>query len=186
MCGEDTSSRWTGTSLWSLALGKQGGVAVLINANSDINVLSWLKDTCGRVLSLLLKIGTVRVNVINIYAPAALTERKIFFEGDYNCYDSELDKFGGNASLAKYLAYFKTSLRLVDIWRKSHPRSREMSWFNADYSIGSRLDRFCISPGLVKLSEKCEISPCCVSDHDFVSLCLDFNALAPRGPGMQF
>lgn len=59
-----------------------------------------------------------------------------------------------------------------------------MSWFNADYSIGSRLDRFCISPGLVKLSEKCKISPCCVSDHDFVSLCLDFNALAPRGPGM--
>lgn len=80
----------------------------MINANSDINVLSWLKDSCGRVLSLLLKIGTVRVNVLNIYAPTALTERKTFFEtlhnfflpadhviigGDYNCYDSELDQF---------------------------------------------------------------------------------------------
>lgn len=59
-----------------------------------------------------------------------------------------------------------------------------MSWFNADYSIGSRLDQFCISPGLANLSEKCEISPCRVSDHDFVSLWLDFNSLAPRGPGM--
>lgn len=171
----------------------------MINVNSDVKVLSWLKDSCGRVLSLLLQIGNARVNVVNIYAPAVLTERKVFFEhlhtfllpadhlvvgGDFNCYDSELDKFGGNVSLAKYLAEFKTSLRVVDIWRKSHPRGREMSWFNADYSIGSRLDKFFISPGLVKFSQKCEISPCSVSDHDFVRLCFDFNSLAPRGPGI--
>ena len=192
-------SRWPGPSFWSPALGKQGGVAILIKENFEANVISWLKDSRGRVLSLLLQIGSTRVNIINIYAPTDLTERKSFFEklhdffipadnriigGDFNCYDNELDKFGGNVSLAKYLSDFRSTFSFVDIWRKRHPRSREMSWFNADLSIGSRLDKFFISAGLVGLVEKCEILPCCVSDHDFVSLSFDFKDLAPRGPGV--
>ena len=48
--------------------------------------LMWARaqPASGRVLSLLLKIGTVRVNVLNIYALTALTERKTFFETLHN------------------------------------------------------------------------------------------------------
>jgi len=167
--------------------------------NFEANVISWLKDSCGHVLSLLLQIGNTRVNIINIYAPTDLNERKSFFEKlhdffipadnciigrEFNCYDNELDKFGGNVSLAKYLSEFRSTFSFVDIWRKWHLRSREMSWFNADLSNGSHLDKFFISAGFVDLVEKCEIFPCCVSDLDFVSLCLDFKDLAPWGLGV--
>lgn len=153
----DSASCWAGPSFWSPAVGKQGGIAILINENSDVNVISWLKDSCGHVLSLLVEIANIRLNVVKIYAPVDLTDRKIFFDklhefffpsdhviigGDFNCYDNELDKFGGNTSLAKYLSDFKSTFSLVDIWHKCHPRARQMSWFNADSSIGSRLDKF--------------------------------------------
>ena len=75
-----SSSRWAGPSFWSPALGKQGGVAILINEHFAVNVIPWLKDSCGSVLSLLLRIGSVCVNIINVYAPVDLTERKSFFE----------------------------------------------------------------------------------------------------------
>lgn len=44
---------------------------------------------------------------------------------------------------------FKSTFSLVDIWRKRHPRVCEMSWFNSDLSIGSRIDKFFISSSLV-------------------------------------
>ena len=55
--------------------------------------------------------GDVRVNVVNIYAPTNLAERKIFFEnlhasffaadcivlsGGFNYYESDNEKLGGN------------------------------------------------------------------------------------------
>lgn len=59
-----------------------------------------------------------------------------------------------------------------------------MSWFNADSSIGSRLDKFLISTILIDFTDKCDNSPCCMSDHYFVNLCLNFKDLFPRGPGV--
>ena len=44
--------------------------------------------------------------------------------GDFNCYDSLLDKLGGNVNLQKELVDFKSDFHLVDIWRKKHPRDR--------------------------------------------------------------
>lgn len=112
---KDFSSRRSGPSFWSPALGKQGSLAVLIKENFDGKVISWRKDSCGRIPSLLLETANTRLNLINIYSPANLTERKSFFEnlhsfflpadniiigGNFNCYDLHLDKFGGNVSIA--------------------------------------------------------------------------------------
>ena len=110
----DISPRWVGPSFWSPSLGRQGGVAILIKENFDASVISWVKDSCGRILSLLLQIANTSVNITNIYAPTDLTECKVFFE----------------------------------------------------------------------LTVGCEITPCCLSDHDFVRLSLDFVDLAARGPGV--
>ena len=59
-----------------------------------------------------------------------------------------------------------------------------MSWFNADLSLGSRLDKFFISEKLINYVTNCEISPCCLSDHDYVNRSFDFEHLIPRGPGI--
>ena len=107
--------------------------------------------------------GNSRINVVNIYAPTNISERKAFFDSlhefffpadflvigvDFNCYEHEMDKLGGNISIADYLTDFRSSFGLIDCWRKLHPRSRELTWFNSDFSIGSRLDKFFVSKNL--------------------------------------
>lgn len=74
------SSLWAGDSYWSPALGRQGGVLVLISKNFDGQVISWQKDSDGRVLSLLVRYGNVNFNLVNIYAPTVITDRKYFFQ----------------------------------------------------------------------------------------------------------
>ena len=75
----DVVSRWPGQSFWSPAIGKQGGVGILICDNLDCNVSSWLKDSSGRIVSILIEFSQLRINLVNIYAPTNLTERKAFF-----------------------------------------------------------------------------------------------------------
>ena len=123
------SRRWPGRSFWSPANGKQGGVAVLFSPNCDSQVLSWKKDSLGRIISLLIRIDNVDFNLVNIYAPTVLTDRKTFYDslsdfffpsaalivgGDFNCFDKELDKFGGNISIQKEYADLKTDFRLLN------------------------------------------------------------------------
>ena len=193
------STRWLGPSYWSPAIGRQGGVAVLVSNDFGGEILSWRKDSGGRILSLLVKVGDLKINLINIYAPTNLTERKIFFEnlheyflpadgiiigGDFNCCERDLDKFGGNFSPAKYLSDFRSAFKFIDVWRKLHPRSREFTWFNSDFSIGSRLDKFFVSQNLAASMISCVISPCCFSDHDFVDLVFSCDDNLARGPGL--
>ena len=140
------SNRWDGKSFWSPALGKQGGVAILVSKNSNLEVLSWRRDSNGRVLSLLIKSENKLINLVNIYAPVVLSDRKEFFDslhdfffsssnlvigGDFNCYDSPLDKLGGNINLQKELSDFKSDFHLIDIWRKKHPKERHFTWFSS-------------------------------------------------------
>ena len=39
------SSRWQGPSLWSPAVGRRGGVAILLSSNLQDNLSVWKKDT---------------------------------------------------------------------------------------------------------------------------------------------
>lgn len=196
---KDFGSRWRGPSFWAPAAGKQGGVAILIKESLEGKIVSWSKDSGGRILSLLLELPNMRINLINIYAPVNLTASKAFFEnlhtflfpadnivigGDFNCYDHNLDKFGGNISIATCLSELRSGLKLVDVWRRVHRNESEMSWWNADLTIGSRLDKFYTSKGLTNLVQRCDISPCVLSDHDYVNLVFDFQRCIPRGPGI--
>ena len=91
------------------------------------NIRHWKRDTSGRVVSLLFKLDDLRIKLINIYAPTNLVEKKVFFRnlyeyflspdvliiaGDYNCYDHNLDKFGGNFVPAKCLTDFRSAFSL--------------------------------------------------------------------------
>ena len=142
------SSRWLGPSFWSPAIGKQGGTVILVSEFFSGKILSWRKDSGGLIVSLLVSFNGVKYNVVNIYAPTNHTDHKSFFEtlhefffpanfliigGDFNCYEYESDKFCGNVSLAAYLTEFRNTFNLVDVWRKIHPRSCDVSWFNSDF-----------------------------------------------------
>lgn len=98
----------------------------------DGNISVWGKDTDGRVISLL-ELSNVIINLISIYAPTTLTDRKTFFNtlheffipadgviiaGDFNCYKCDLDKFGGTFSPAKLLSDFRLTFNFVDEFHK--------------------------------------------------------------------
>ena len=122
------SSQWDGRSFWSPALGRRGGVVVLVSNNFLGEINSWKKDSEGRVVSVLVSLGNFSCNLINVYAPTNSLEHSTFFlsvhqfffpgckvilGGDLNCYDNILDKFGGNVSLSSDLSKFKSCFNFV-------------------------------------------------------------------------
>ena len=103
------SSEWRGPSFWVPALERSGGVAILSSEAYAGNVSVWQRDVSGRVLSLTVKFGTFKINLVTLYAPTVPSERKAFFQvvpsfffpktwplvgGDFNCYDSVLTNLG--------------------------------------------------------------------------------------------
>lgn len=140
-----------------------------------------------------------QINLLGVYAPTNPSDRKSFQEnvheffipaanriicGDFNCYESDIDKFGGNVNVCHAISEFKNNFHLTDIWRKLHPKLREFTWFNSDLSTASRLDKFYISSSLIQFVSSSSIFPCCFSDHDSVDLVIDFPTRAPQGPGL--
>lgn len=196
---ESLASRWSGPCFWSPAIGKQGGVLVFVSENFEGKITTWRRDSNGRVLSLLVSHMGINYNLVNIYAPTDASARADFFRslhgyflphstpiigGDFNCYDNALDKFGGNVNLFKELTTFKSCFQLSDAWRQKHPRATQCSWFNSDLSIGSRLDTFVIPRAFVPTVQRCEISPCALSDHDFVDISFNLSDSPEYGPGV--
>lgn len=195
------SHRGPGRSFWSPAICRQGGVATLINISHRISdeVISWKKDSHGRVVSNLIRTNDVDLNLVNIYAPTNPSERKVFFDSlhdffipssatiigsDFNCYDNAPDKFGGNVSILKDYESLKSIFTLIYLWRKLHPNQRQFTRFNSTSTIASRLDKFLVSKDLPSPETKCDIFPCSFSDHDFVSLVFDFPSSIKRGSGI--
>ena len=193
------SARWPGVSLWAPALGRKRGVAVFISPDFEGKIASWQKDSEGRIISMLIRYQNIDYNVVNIYSPTNVSERKSFLEnvhkyffphsklimgGDFNCYDNERDKFGGNCTVSKEFSDFKSCFRLTDAWRVKHLHVSQCTWFNSDFSIGSQLDTFLISRDISPGITSCEIRPCVYWDHDFVAFELDCNDGNRHGPGI--
>ena len=203
MISDDTTCRslsscWSGPSFWALACRRRGGVAVLCSDRFRDNISVWQKDSDGRVLSILVTLDDLRLNLVNIYTPTYPAERKTFFQtlhsyffpnselvlgGDFNCYDSALDKMG-TVRIDSSLSDLKSSCALRDAWRVKHPRERQFTWFNHNRTIASRLDSFLISRPLCSQVSDCKIWPFLRSDHDFVILDFEFTGLLKRGPGV--
>ena len=70
---------WKGKCFWSFGTGKSASVAVVFLPNFSGNVVRFLFDSNGRILSLLIDFHNLFFNVVNIYSPNAASERKIFF-----------------------------------------------------------------------------------------------------------
>ena len=135
------SKTWEGKSFWSPGSTHSSGTAILFKKNLNITPLNFKQDFEGRVMSVLVSYGHLKMNLVSIYAPNTLRERKLFFQnlheffftgseliigGDFNCVDSNQDKYGGNVDTGfvgtQELAKLKSDFYLTDIWRKKNPR----------------------------------------------------------------
>lgn len=147
----------------------------------------------------MISLQNLKINLVNIYAPTNPTERKNFFQsissfvfpnsrliiaGDFNSYDSALDKMGGSVSIDSHFSELKSVNSLKDAWRYKHAGEKQFTWLNSDLSIASRLDSFLISRYLCAQVISCEIRPCVYSDHEFVYLEFNLHTTAPKGPGV--
>ena len=148
-------------------------------------------------MSVLIQYDTASLNLVNIYAPKSVSDRKAFFENlhnhflsrsdliigeDFNCVDNSLDKFRSNdvhTTDKKSLCSLRSDFSLFDIWRKHHPCVVSFTWSNSGKTQASRLDRFLVSRLLSDNFASCNIFPCIFSDHDFVDLEFDLNG-SPR------
>lgn len=187
---------------WSFGTSNSAGVAVFFSPRFPGEIVRYLFDSNRRILSLLIDFQNYRFNLVNVYAPTAVSERKSFFSclhdffisqgtliigGDFNCFDNTLDKF--NCSIVRSidkssLRSLKSDFSLTDIWRKQNPQKILFTWSNSDHSQMSRIDRFLIANSLLPDVLSSDILPCVLSDHDFITLEFSVNGLLKHGLGV--
>ena len=116
LCSQETidkiSKNWDGKSFWSPGCPGSSGVTILLKPDLNFQLLDSKQDFEGRVMNILISCGKLKLNIISIYAPNLLHSRKEFYRnlheyfftgceliigGDFNCIDSNLDKYGGNS-----------------------------------------------------------------------------------------
>ena len=199
---DEIARKWNGDWHWSCGTGKSAGVAIFTFPAFSGRITRFLFDSDGRILSILVSLGSNQFNVINIYAPNTVTARKTFFSqhihsyfltyfriigGDFNCIiDNELDRLNSKSDFSvdkKCLLALKSDFDVIDIWRKRNPRAKSFTWANKAYSQASRLDRSFISRTLVKYVHFSKVSPCGFSDHDFISLNFVFDIFSSTRKG---
>ena len=123
-------------------------------------IICCVHDTDGRILSLLVDFNSFKFNIVCLYAPNTVTDRKLFFNrlytfflspgdlilgGDFNCIDSELDRLHIKSAFStdkRCLSALKSHFCRVDIFRKRNPKAISFTWSDKDFSQASRLDRF--------------------------------------------
>lgn len=193
---------WNGQCFWSFGIGKSAGVAVLFHSNFPGKIIRFLTDSDGRVLSLLINLTNFQLNIVNIYSPNTVSDRKTFFfrlheyfisqgdliiGGDFNCVDNTLDKLNCSivpSSDKKLFCSLCVDFSLIDIWRKQNPRNVAFTWSNRDHTQASRIDRFFLAKNLVPKVISCDILPCILSDHDFVKMEITASGSSKRGSGV--
>lgn len=189
---------WRGRCFWSFGTKRSAGVAVLFSPSFSGKSLRFVFDSDGRIFSMLIEVGLAKINVLNIYAPNVISDRKAFFEnlhdyfisqgdliigGDFNCVDSASDKLHSDdvhSSDKLSISSLKSNFLLTDVWRKRNPRAISFTWSNSDNTQASRIDRFFVSKSLLCKVSSCNIFPCVFSDHDFVSLGFNLDGFSTR------
>ena len=69
---------WPGECFWSFGRGKSAGVALFVSPRFSGKISRFLFDSDGRVFSALVILPSRSFNVVNVYAPNTVSERKTF------------------------------------------------------------------------------------------------------------
>ena len=139
------------------------------------------------------------INLVNVYPPNTDVERRTFFlilelfiarenetifGGDFNSImDNRLDKLGRDPNSRQAATYFLRPFYerydLCDIWREQRKDERNYTWTGRMTSnhlfIPTRTDFFLTSRALNQFITAVEIKPYAHSDHDCITLEIDFD-----------
>lgn len=198
---------WGGQILFSHGSSGSRGVAILLERNCDVQILTTVRDIEGRFIGIDLAKGDRILTICSIYAPTQdkPKEQKDFLEnvglllthlrctdiilgGDFNAIlDITMDKNNpGNGHPQgdqgrRALRSLMEDWNLSDVWRVRHQRERNFTFRRGSYS--SRLDLFLVSPHLTDYTKKADIVLMHASDHALIKLVLEFVPVTERGPG---
>ena len=197
---------WQGGIFCSHGSPTARGVAILFNPHLNYTITNNTRDQDGRIIDVTITLDDHPINLVNIYAPSTDTERRFFYSnlepflsstdsniigGDFNSIsDLKLDKLGGNPeprqSAVNTLNTVIAPFDLIDIWRDKNPNKRDYTWTGQNTRdnsiIRTRIDKFLTSTSLRPYITSAFITPFAHSDHDLISISLDFDK-QPRGPG---
>ena len=200
-------SQWPGTSFHSFGKDNRKGVSILISDRLKTTIHSRHTSDTGHLIVLDLSIDDNRLILGNVYAPTGgldgIANRKEFFNelnkvldnftqdipiilgGDLNCVLDPSDRSKPVSYVektAKNLKAVLSSYALEDIWRIQNPSSKEFT-FSSSRGSFSRIDKFYTSRNFRDIFNKPRIDPFPHTDHDRISLTLNFSA--PKGgPGI--
>ena len=178
----------------------KGGVAILINNVSNVDVLNSETDVNGLVISALCKVSTVRILLLNVYAPSGTDKKRereqlfdsdilyflrnnisnIIMGGDWNCITSPRDCSNSeNDLMSKSLLSLKNNLKLKDAWFSLNHHI-EYTYLRPNY--GSRLDRFYVKDFQNNIAS-IQTIPVSWSDHCSIKLSLKLENVMTPGKG---
>ena len=174
----------------------------MINTELQHEIITHHCDSEGRKILLKIKIAYDIFNILNIYAPNNINEKKQFFNslyqwtenyisenyytvivGDFNCTLMPEDGSSGKTDIcSKSLLNSLNQFNVIDIWRHKNPNKAEYSWESNTRDISSsRIDYTFLTKNLSFHTKKCCIRSAPISDHKSVIVnikCLDNK----RGP----
>ncbi|CAF1158654.1 unnamed protein product [Didymodactylos carnosus] len=184
------------------SLGNWSHGGVLIMFKKHFRLIDSSTDLIGRIVCAKLNVNNISLNVVNVYAPSDLDERKSFFlqlrsfipsgrwtlvGGDFNCVsDSVRDRhnagtYTDNKSFPILLHEVITPLQLYELYCSKHPRTTVYSFHALKNDFHSRIDMFFGTKSIRNITENISYEPIGLSDHDSVKIILNISSPAPYG-----
>ena len=166
------------------------GVAILLKNNFEYEILEVNKDTQGNYLHLLLKLNSMTLSLITVYAPnnddpAFFNELQNILEnykadysvicGDFNLVlnpdkDTHNYKHINNPNARKTVLDMISQFDLLDIYRYQNPNKHRYTWRKRRPLKQARLDFFLISNTMADLITNCDIKAGYRSDHSLIEM----------------
>ena len=141
-------------------------------------------------------------DIINVYAPNAVSDRVGFFQdlvnfisgvntiivGDFNTVFCGVDRSTGNLEYDRarqYLLNVMTTFNLRDVWRDRNPDRKVFTWRRLVNRClrQSRIDYFLISAQLLSSCKYVYVNKNSFSDHSIVNICFNLSNV-DMGPGL--
>ena len=169
------------------------GVAFVINKG----MLNADKVSCKEIIPGRALLATINwyanttIKILNVYAPNDAKSNENFWEklnetmrthanlrpdvmlGDFNIVEDSLDRLPchpDNAPAVAALGELKSTLNLIDGWRRTHPNRREYTHLHAPNASQGRIDRIYINNNLLPTAKEWNIDPPTIeTDHWLVS-----------------
>ncbi|CAF3448004.1 unnamed protein product [Rotaria socialis] len=164
-------------------------------------MIDYGSDTNGRIVYIKIECNHVPIVLVNVYAPAQITERCSFFKelflyipstkwiiigGDFNCTPNnqqDRNKVGAQTDNLSYRILIKeviNPLLLTEIFRRKQPRKIIYSYHASAGNYHSRIDLVFGSDIIYKNTHDIGYVPVGISDHDALVLSINIPPLTDK------